>query len=136
MAAKIGILGEATTVTAATTTVYTVPSSKAAKVRIRFWCSLPNTSTFALIVNGLTVWADTAGAAEFAASAATIAAPGTAVVLNLQATNPFALTGATHVSALIPQDFYLSAADTVQYTVGVVDATAVRVQVEGVEDDA
>lgn len=136
MAAKLGILGEATTVTAGTTTVYTVPASKAAKGRLRFFANLPNTSTLQLLVNGLTIWADTAGASEFAASAATIAAPGTAVILNLQATNPFATAGATHVSALIPQDFYLNAGDTVQYTIGVVDATSIRVQFEGVEDDA
>ena len=36
MSNKIGVLGEATTATAATTTVYTVPASKAAKVRIMY----------------------------------------------------------------------------------------------------
>ena len=34
MADKIGVLGEATTASAAPTTVYTVPSAKAAKVKI------------------------------------------------------------------------------------------------------
>ena len=34
----IGVLGEATVATAATTTVYTVPSGKAAKGRIFYQC--------------------------------------------------------------------------------------------------
>jgi len=36
MTDKIGVLGEATTATAATTTVYTVPSSKAARGKVFF----------------------------------------------------------------------------------------------------
>ena len=68
MAAKIGVLGETTTITAGTITVYTVPASKAAKVRLQWYISAPNTCRCVLNVNGQAVFGDTAGGAEFSGS--------------------------------------------------------------------
>jgi len=44
MADQIGVLGEATVATAATTTVYTCPAAKAAKIKI-MWSGLSHAST-------------------------------------------------------------------------------------------
>ena len=58
MTDKIGVLGEATTTTVGTTTVYTVPASKAAKVRI-MWAGEAHASTstgdLTITVNGIVV---------------------------------------------------------------------------------
>ena len=58
MADQIGVLGEATTATAGTTTVYTVPSAKAAKVKI-MWSGLSHAATgtgdLTITVNGIDV---------------------------------------------------------------------------------
>lgn len=134
MAAKIGVLGETTTVTASTIAVYTVPASKAAKVRLMWWISAPSTCRCQLVVNGATVFDDTAGGNEFTASAAAVATPATGVVVAFTATDPINAT--THVLSPLPVDYYLSAADVVQLIISGTDATAVRVQVVGVEDDA
>jgi hypothetical protein len=134
MAAKIGVLGETTTVTASTIAVYTVPASKAAKVRLMWWIQAPSTCRIRLLVNGATIFDDTSGGTEFTASAAAITAPATGVVLAFTATDPIPAT--THVLSPLPVDYYLSAGDTVQLIIGAVDATTVRVQVVGVEDDA
>ena len=44
MTDKIGVLGEATTASAATTTVYTCPAAKAARVKV-MWSGLSHAST-------------------------------------------------------------------------------------------
>ena len=58
MSDKIGVLGEATTATAATTTVYTVPSGKAARCKI-MWAGASHGSTatgdLTITVNGINV---------------------------------------------------------------------------------
>ena len=58
MADKIGVLGEASTASAATTTVYTVPSGKAAKCQIIYLIqgsTSDATTDFKILVNGITV---------------------------------------------------------------------------------
>jgi hypothetical protein len=132
MADKIGVLGEATTATAATTTVYTVPSGKAAKVKI-MWAGLSHASTgtgdLTITVNGINV----------------------AVVLNITAAryvhsnstllvNPETAAAATGATALLtvapaPFEYYLSAADTVTYTIATLTMQAMNMQVVGTEID-
>lgn len=116
--------------------MYTVPASKAAKVRLQWYISAPNTCRCVLNVNGQAVFGDTAGGAEFSASAAAVASPGTGVALPFQATDPINATPPTHVCAPLPVDYYLSTGDTVQLVISGTDATALKVQAVGVEDDA
>lgn len=137
MAAKIGVLGEGTTATVGTTTIYTVPANKAAKVRLQWYVSAPATTLFSISVNGQVVFQDTAAAAEFSASAAAIATPATSVALAFQVADPIPTAGPpTHVIRPLAVDYYLATGDVVSYTIGTLAATSVRVQVVGVEDDA
>jgi hypothetical protein len=132
MADQIGVLGEATVATAATTTVYTVPSGKAAKVKI-MWAGLSHASTgtgdLTITVNGINV----------------------AVVLNITAAryvhsnstllvNPETAAAPTGATALLtvapaPMEYYLSAADTVTYTIATLTMQAMNMQVVGTEID-
>lgn len=132
MADKIGVLGEATTATAATTTVYTVPSGKAAKVKI-MWSGRSDASNadgdLTITVNGIAV----------------------AIVLNMTAdrylhsnstlmVNPETAAAPTGATALLtvapaPFEYYLSAGDTVTYTVATRTMQALNVQVVGTEID-
>ena len=136
MTAKIGVLGQATTVTQGTTTVYTVPASKAAKVRLMWHVNAPNTSKFQLRVNGRVIFDDTAAASEFCCSAGAIGSPETSVVLAFASTNPIAANPPTHIVRPLAVDYYLATGDVVDYVITTADATAVDVQVVGVEDDA
>jgi len=136
MTTKIGKLGVTTNVNVGTTTVYTVPASKAAKVRIQWYIRAPNTARFEIKVNGVTIFGDTAGAAEISASAAPITDPEASVALALQATNPILATPPTHVLRPMGVDYYMATGDTVQLVKSVAGMTEVDVQVHGVEDDA
>jgi len=132
MADQIGVLGESTTATVATTTVYTVPSAKAAKVKI-MWSGASHGSTgtgdLTITVNGADV----------------------AVVLNMTAArylhsnstllvNPETAAAPTGATALLtvapaPFEYYLSAGDTVTYTIGTLAMVAMNFQVVGTEID-
>jgi len=132
MSDKIGVLGEATTATAATTTVYTVPSGKAARCKI-MWAGASHGSTgtgdLTITVNGINV----------------------AVILNMTAArflhsnstllvNPETAAAPTGATALLtvspaPFEYYLSAGDTVTYTIGTLTMVAMNMQVVGTEID-
>ena len=132
MADKIGVLGEATTASAATTTVYTVPSAKAAKVKI-MWSGRSDASN---ADGDLTI---------------TVNAIAVAIILNMTAdrylhsnstlmVNPETAAAPTGATALLtvapaPFEYYLSAGDTVTYTVGTRTMQALNVQVVGTEID-
>lgn len=132
MSDKIGVLGEATTKTTGTTTVYTCPAGKAAKVKI-MWSgeahATNSTGDLTITVNGIAV----------------------AIVLNMTATdfvhsnsvvmtNPETVVAPTGATALLtvspaPFEYYLSAADTITYTIGTDDMVAMKMQVVGTEID-
>lgn len=132
MADKIGVLGEATTLTAGTTTVYTCPAAKAAKVKI-MWSAeahaTNSTGDLTITVNGIAV----------------------AIVLNITAANfihsnstlmvnpetAAAPTGATALLTVSPAPFeyFLAAADTITYTIATDDLVAMNMQVVGTEID-
>ena len=132
MADKIGVLGEASVNTAATTTVYTVPSAKAAKVKI-MWSGTSHGSTgsgdLTITVNGINVaFVENITAARYVHSNSTLMVnPETAA----------APTGATALLTVAPAPFeyYLSAGDTVTYTVATRTMQALNVQVVGTEID-
>ena len=132
MTDKIGVLGEATTSTVGTTTAYTVPSGKAAKCRLMYRIqagSAASTTTFDIAVNGITVMSQAAMNVSTYLHSTKAQLNGTPVV-----TAPTGSTDATTV-APAPIDYYLSAADTVTYTIGTQAALAANVQVVGTEID-
>lgn len=133
MADKIGVLGEATTTTVATTTVYTVPAGKAAKCQIQVKIeahAANSTGDFLVQVNGVTVFSHlNLPTTEIMWSNSTTALydPSTSV-------DPDGTT-AVLTCAPGPAIYYLSAADTVTYTIGTDALVACSVQVVGTEID-
>ena len=132
MADQIGVLGSATTATAATTTVYTVPSAKAAKVKI-MWAGLSHASTgtgdLTITVNGINV------AVVLNITAARYVHSNSTLMVNPEtAATP---TGATALLTVAPAPFeyYLSAGDTVTYTIATLTMQAMNIQVVGTEID-
>lgn len=132
MADKIGVLGSATTATATTTTAYTVPAAKAAKVRL-MWKALSHatnsTGDLTITVNGMVIaQVDNITAARYHHS--------NSVVL----VSPAIAAEPTGESALLtaspaPAEYYLSAADTVSYTIATDAFQAMNFQVVGTEID-
>lgn len=137
MAAKIGVLGQSTSTAVGTYTAYTVPAAKAAKVRLQWYVSAPNTSAFSISVNGTVIFRDTAAAAEYCFTGGAVATPAASVAVPFQVGDPLPVAGPpTHVIRPMEVDFYLATGNTVSYTIGTLAATAVSFQVVGVEDDA
>ena len=132
MADQIGVLGEATTATAATTTVYTVPSAKAAKVKI-MWAGFSHASTgtgdLTITVNGINV------AVVLNITAARYVHSNSTLMVNPE--TAAAPTGATALLTVAPAPFeyYLSAGDTVTYTIATLTMQAMNIQVVGTEID-
>lgn len=132
MSDKIGVLGSATATTVATTTAYTCPAGKAAKVRIMAIFQGILNSQVAILVNGAQVACNTAmtvnhynftikGGGIFAYAAGNAAAP----------------TGLANALTVAPADpiYYLSAGQTIQYTVLTGALLAMNFQVVGTEID-
>lgn len=132
MADKIGVLGEATTTTAGTTTVYTVPASKAAKGKIFYRWDIPtdDTGDLTITVNGVAVSIRTnvtGSNARFMFSNSTL--------LNHLVTQVPDGSTALLTASPAPFEYFLSAGDTVTYTLGGSDAVAMNLQFVGVEID-
>ena len=132
MADKIGVLGEATVASAAVTTVYTVPSAKAAKVKI-MWSGRSDASNadgdLTITVNAIAVAiVSNMTADRYLHSNSTL-------MVNPETSAP--PTGATALLTVAPAPFeyYLSAGDTVTYTVATRTMQALNVQVVGTEID-
>jgi len=133
MTDRIGVLGEATTTSVATTTVYTVPAGKAAKCQIQTIITAHGSNSsgdFLVTVNGAIAFSHlNLPATEIMWSNSTTALhdPSTSV-------NPDGTTAALTL-APGPAVYYLSAGDTVTYTVGTDALVACNVQVVGTEID-
>ncbi len=132
MSDKIGVLGEATTITAGTTTAYTCPSAKAAKCKI-MWSGQSHASNstgdLTITVNGIAVAVVlNMTAARYVHSNST---------LMVSAEGSVAPTGATALLTVSPAPFeyYLAAGDTITYTIGTDDMVAMNMQVVGTEVD-
>ena len=123
MSDKIGVLGKATATVVATATIYTCPVSKAAKGRffVRFQGDT-NTVVARNTVMTINHYNYTIkGGGMFAYAAGAAAAP----------------TGLANALTAAPSDaiYYLSAGDTVQYTVVTAALLAANFQFVGVEID-
>tara|TARA_Y100000310_G_C20500352_1_gene723662 strand:+ start:51 stop:455 length:405 start_codon:yes stop_codon:yes gene_type:complete len=133
MTDKIGVLGEATTTTVATTTVYTVPAAKATKcqIQVKIEAHASNsTGDFLVTVNGVVVFSHLnlpATEIMWSNSATALHDPSTSV-------DPDGTTAAL-TCAPGPAIYYLSAADVVSYTIGTDALVACSVQVVGTEID-
>lgn len=130
MSDKIGVLGEATTLTAGTTTVYTVPTGKAARGRLMFSAqgAADATTDFKITVNGIVIFdTQNIAASQYAFSSSS-------ALLLIQAGLPTGLSAAQTIGPY-PLDFYLSAADVVSYTIAGTTALACNVQFVGTEVD-
>jgi hypothetical protein len=133
MTDKIGVLGEATTTSVGTTTVYTVPASKASKIRI-MWAGEAHASTstgdLTITVNGIVVAERLnfpTGEEFWSNSTTLIHDPSVSVP-------PDGSTAALTCSPA-PQEYYLSAGDTVTYTITTLAMVAMNMQVVGTEID-
>lgn len=126
----MGVLGEASTLTVGTTTVYTCPVGKAAKVKIMALFQAGVNTDVGILVNGIEVarsgamtnlhyWF-TNGGAGLMRAAATTKPTGASAAETIQPSAPI---------------YYLSVGDTIQYTVTTAAALAVNAQVVGVEID-
>jgi len=133
MTDQIGVLGEASVATAATTTVYTCPSAKAARVQIMVKLeahAATSTGDFLVTVNGMIAFSHlNLPATEIMWSNSTTALhdPSTSV-------EPDGTTAALTL-APGPAVYFLSAGDTITYTVGTLTFVNVQVQVVGTEID-
>lgn len=132
MADRIGVLGEASATTVATTTVYTCPANKAAKVKLMCRFQGDTNSQVAILVNGVEVARNTVmttahynytirGGGMYAYAAGNAAAP----------------TGLANALTVAPADpvYQLSPGDTIQYTVITAALLAMNFQVIGTEID-
>ena len=131
MTDKIGVLGEATTATAATTTAYTVPSGKAAKCKLFYLIqgAADATTDFKITVNAI----DVVDHANITASQYLFSSPN-ALKEGPLAALPTGVDGDT-TGAPAPSEYYLSAGDTVTYTIAGTTALSCNVQVVGTEID-
>jgi hypothetical protein len=130
MSDTIGVLGESTATAVATATVYTCPANKAAKVRIFSRFQGDTNSQVAFLVNNMEVARNAAMTASHYAY--TVRSAGL-----LAANSANAPTGATAATTASPADqiYYLSAGDTIQFTVVTAALLAMNCQVVGVEID-
>jgi len=152
MAAKIGILGESTVLTTqVTTTVYTVPADKAARVRILFMLEnhgytahykvmIGSPGTELTLHKGLAANDDgwTGSRLSSANDPAASIRAGDAGIQDFAAGDFDSVTGSGDwIIAPLTFDYFLSTGDTVRfYFGGGADAVDHLIQVQGVEDDA
>ena len=124
---KIGVLGEAATASIGTTTVYIVPTSRAARIKLFYYGIAGASSTLSISVNGVPIF--TTGALT-----ATQASHTTTAKMH-QAQAVASITGGTDDTtvALGPKEYYLAAGDTVTYTIGTLAFSSISVQVVGSE---
>jgi|SRR5882672_7793056 len=129
MADNVGVLGSASATTIGTTTVYTCPVGKAARVKIQAIMQAGTSSDIGILVHSMEI--ARTGALTSANYWFTNTGAGLATV---NAAKP---TGATAALTCQPAPpiFWLSAGQTIQYTVAVANLLAAAMDVVGVEYD-
>lgn len=134
MSDNMGVLATLTTTTLGTTTAYTCPAGKAAKVRLQILIQsgAAGTTDFGILVNGCEV----ARTGVIAANNYlwTPASPG--VLLNAaSAAKPSGLAFAATTMRPADSIFYLSAGQTIQYSLFTQSPASINFQVVGIEID-
>lgn len=127
MTAAYGVLGEATTATATTTTVYTVGAGKRAKIKLFYYGVAGANSTLSVSINGVPIFTSAALTATHGVGSTT------SVMLTAQAAASWDGTSATKAVGLGPNEYYLNEGDTVSYTIGTLAFSSMNFQVVGVE---
>ena len=152
MAAKIGILGESTTATAGTVTVYTVPADKSARIRILLGAEQASVGTLDYTVligspgSEITLHERLEADVDLFTGSRPASSPDPATsilsrVTGLQSGNTImemttALSTAEWMRTPLAADFFLSTGDTVKFTITTRALGDHLFQVLGVEDDA
>lgn len=126
----IGVLGSLTTAVIGTATPYTVPSGKAAKVKIEYRGVSGINSTLAVAINGLTIFgtaALTTGHVIYTTTLLMVNDAATASVIDGSSDAKVVAPG--------PKEYYLSEGDTVTYVIATADFSSMNFQVVGTEVD-
>ena len=136
MTDRFGRLQSTEAATTATVQIlYTVPSARGAKCRIGFYCAANSGGGTKITVAGQDIIAfSSSGNPQYAYSAAPIGTPSAATIAIQSSTN-LAPTNSSLVYAMIPQDYYLKASDTVSIT-NTATVNSIHVDVVGVETDS
>ena len=129
MSDKIGILGQVTTATPGTTTAYTVPSGKAALIRLEYSGISGVNSTLSVAVNGLTTFTTAA------LTSGNICYSTAALMINTGAATVIDGTAQSKVVAPGPAEYYISAGQTVTYTLATAAFSSLTFRVVGTEVD-
>lgn len=127
MADRIGVLDAASGVTVATHTAYTVPAGGAAKVRFMYRGVAGTNSTLSVLINGMIVFlsgALTSGNVSYSSVSKAHTSDAAA-----------SIAGSADGTTIAPfqRDYFLSAGDTVQYTIGTAAFSSMDFQVVGTE---
>jgi len=143
MAAKIGILAESTTTTVATTTVYTVPADKAARIRLIFAVKGGGSGiVFGVLIGSPGVHKQLLrelGSSSYMYSGMPASATQliTAQGMYVESVGDYTAAGGNRYAVTPwPFDFYLSTGDTVRTFIATDTSDLILFQVIGVEDDA
>lgn len=130
MSDLIGVLGQSTNGVVGTTTPYTCPSGKAAKVKLMYRAVAGANSTLAVAVNGMTIF-------QSAALTVSHVVYTTSLLMFNDAATAATITGASDALTVSPgpKEYYLSEGDTVTYVVGTTDFSSMNFQVVGTEVD-
>lgn len=128
----IGVLGESSTTTIGTVTVYTVPTSKASKGKLMFNLkgNAGGGSIIEFFVNGCSVSRIAAMTADFYC----FSVKGAGLRIAEQAAQPTGIGSALTVAPADPI-YYLSAGDTVQYAVSGAALASMNCQFVGTQID-
>lgn len=130
MSDNFGVLGSASALITGTTTAYTCPANKGAKIRIMAIFQAAANSDVGIVVNG----AEVARTGAMTATHYCFTNGGAGLLRAPGAAKPTGVSAAETVQPA-PPIYYLSPGQTVQYTVTTLALTAMNFQVVGVEVD-
>lgn len=128
---KVTRLGESSTATTGTQTLYTVGSGKSAKVKLMWAYEASATSTLLIRVDSKEIYyqatanEDSLTGVAFGAGATPGIIEATGLIVS---SNPIG-----YYVCELPNTYYLDATDTVQYTIGTAAATNMWMVVQGTE---
>jgi hypothetical protein len=130
MADNFGVLGSSVATVLGTATVYTCPANRAAKVKIMGLWQGAATSDLGMMVNNVEV----ARTGAFGASNYVYTNGGAGLLTAPGAAKPTGASAAATAQPAAPI-YYLSAGQTIQYTVNTANLLAANCQVVGIEVD-
>ena len=141
MAAKIGILGETTVTTVGNSTVYTVPTSKAARIRVLFGAEAGASGWDYRVRIGssdVAIQRVLAANEDLFTGIAGAGSQASNLIGIVEGVGTLDVSGPNQDQLILPypHDYYLSTGDTVQVEIATTALLDHLFQVIGVEDDA